>query len=391
MYYPKTLISELYQYPLTYKAKRQSWVDYAKGIAIILVLYRHVFEGIKNSGIDVSKYLFLEEWNIIFFSFRMPLFFIVSGIFVSSSFVKRGMGQFIKTKLRTILYPYFLWGIIQVTLQLIFSPYVNGRIDLYNYLDLLYLPREIEQFWYLYALFNVTILYVLLKYGLGLKPVYHLILGLAMFLLSAYFYRHNIIIGFVSDVLHYYIFIALGDVLSKYIRDKKNSRIFESWPLFLLLILPFVVSQLYFLYANIQYPGTKYQYVEYFDPLIFLPVAIIGCVFVISVSFILQKYSNAKWLEILGRHSLYIYVAHVIVAAGLRTILTRVFSITSVPILLVSGITVGLIVPVFLYKFAMRVNMQWIFTLENKRNSTVNVSVNSSGESQDPSPTKYYS
>lgn len=373
----------MYQQTLHHTAKRQSWVDYAKGIAIILVLYRHVFEGVKNSGIDISKYIFLEEWNIVFFSFRMPLFFIVSGIFVSSSFVKRGMGQFVKTKLRTILYPYFLWGIIQVTLQLIFSPYVNGRIDFYNYLDLLYLPREIEQFWYLYALFNVTILYVLLKYGLGLKPVYHLVLGLAMFLLSAYFYRNNIIIGFISDILHYYIFIAVGDVLAKFIRDKKNLELFQSWRLFFILILPFVLSQIYFLYANIQYPNTKYQYVEYFNPLVFLPIAIIGCAFVISVSFILQKYSNAKWLEVLGRHSLYIYVAHVIVAASLRTLLTRVFNIYSVPVLLLSGIIFGLIVPVLLYKFAVRINMPWIFTLENRRKPIVNIAANNAVVSQE--------
>lgn len=374
----------MYQNPLHHPAKRQSWVDYAKGIAIILVLYRHVFEGIKNSGIDVSNYIFFEEWNIVFFSFRMPLFFIVSGIFVSSSFVKRGMGQFIKTKLRTILYPYFLWGIIQVTLQLIFSPYVNGRIDFYNYVDLLYLPREIEQFWYLYALFNVTILYVVLKYGLGLKPIYNLGLGLIMFLMSAYFYRHNIILGFVSDILHYYIFIALGDLLAKFIRDKNNVQLFGSWRLFFILIAPFLLSQLYFLYANIQYPGTKYQYVEYFNPLVFLPIAIIGCAFVISVSFILQSYSNAKWLEVLGRHSLYIYVAHVIVAAGLRVLLTRVFNIYSVPVLLLSGIIVGLIVPVLLYKFAIRINMPWIFTLQYRKKIVVNVPATDSGQKKKP-------
>ncbi len=384
MYYPKILISELYQNPLHHPAKRQSWVDYAKGIAIILVLYRHVFEGIKNSGLNVSHYIFLEEWNIVFFSFRMPLFFIVSGIFVSSSFVKRGMGQFIKTKLSTILYPYFLWGIIQITLQLIFSPYVNGSIDFYDYLDLLYLPREIEQFWYLYALFNVTILYVLLKYGLGIKPIYNLILGLIMFLMSAYFYRHNIILGFVSDILHYYIFIALGDVLAKFIRDKNNVKIFESWRLFFILIVPFLVSQIYFLYVNIQYPGTKYQYVEYFDPLVFLPIAMIGCAFVISGSFILQKNSNARWLEVLGRHSLYIYVAHVIVVASLRTLLTRVFNIYSVPVLLLSGIIMGLLVPVLLYKFAVRVNMPWIFTLQNRKQIFVNIPVADSGEKKEP-------
>ena len=87
------------------KPSRQTWIDYARGIAIILVLYRHVFEGIKNSGLPVLSYAALEHANILFFSFRMPLFFIVSGIFVAGSLFKRGLGKFVETKARTILYP----------------------------------------------------------------------------------------------------------------------------------------------------------------------------------------------------------------------------------------------------------------------------------------------
>ncbi len=367
MYYLKTSISELDQNTTHQPTTRHLWVDYAKGVAIILVLYRHVFEGIKNSGIDVSKYIFLEEWNIAFFSFRMPLFFIVSGIFVSSSFVKRGMVKFLQSKLRTILYPYFLWGIIQISLQLIFSKYVNGPIKFSSYLYLFYLPREIEQFWYLYALFNVTILYVIFKYFFRLKSWHHLVLGLVFFLVSAYLYQKNIIVGFVSDILHYYIFIALGDLISKSIRNRNNWRLFESWRLFFLLLFPFVLSQIYFLYANIQFPQAKYQYVEYFNPLIFLPIAGIGCIFVINISFILQKYATAKWLRVLGKHSLYIYVSHVIVVASLRVLLTRGFNIYFVPALLVSGIIFGLVIPILLYKIAVKINMPWIFTLENNK------------------------
>src|ERR1700730_9130577 len=100
---------------LMMKPGRLTWIDYAKGIAIILVLYRHVFEGIKASGIAIEKYISLEHANIMFFSFRMPLFFIVSGIFVASSLHKRGLKDFIATKMKTILYPYFLWGALQIT------------------------------------------------------------------------------------------------------------------------------------------------------------------------------------------------------------------------------------------------------------------------------------
>ena len=143
------------------KRPRQTWIDYARGIAIILVLYRHVFEGIKNSGLPVLEYAFLEQANILFFSFRMPLFFIVSGIFVAGSLYKRGFGKFVETKARTILYPYFLWGIIQITLQIIMSNWVNSQRTAADYLLLFYLPRGLEQFWYLYALFNVSVLYAL--------------------------------------------------------------------------------------------------------------------------------------------------------------------------------------------------------------------------------------
>ncbi len=269
--------------------------------------------------------------------------------------------------MRTILYPYFLWGIIQISLQLIFSKYVNGPVSLYSYSYLLYLPREIEQFWYLYALFNVTVLYAVLKHYVGLKPWQQLILGFIFFLISALLYRKNIIVGFASDILHYYIFVALGDFISKFMRDRNNWRLFDSWRLFFLLLFPFILSQTYFLYANIQFPKTKYQYVEYFNPLIFLPIAMIGCAFIINISFILQRYSTAKLLHVLGKHSLYIYVAHVIVVASLRVLLTRGFEIYFVPALLVSGIIVGLVTPVLLYKIAIKINMPWIFSLEDNR------------------------
>ncbi|MBS1738504.1 MAG: acyltransferase [Bacteroidetes bacterium] len=365
------------------KSKRQSWVDYARGIAIILVLYRHVFEGIKNSGLPVEKYLYLEHSNIIFFSFRMPLFFIVSGIFVAASFSKRGMEQFIKTKMKTILYPYFAWGCLQITLQIIFSKYVNNPPDATSYLYLLYLPREIEQFWYLYALFNVTVLYVILKYKVGLNSWQHIVLGLVMFYISAWCYQRNIIIGFLGDILHYYVFIAFGDIINKFMKKPETIKWFQSWKLFFILLIPFIVTQSYFLYANMQFPNSKYQHVEYFQPFLFLPISMTGCAFIISISFLFQRYGKANWLRVLGKHSLYIYVAHVLVFASVRVFMIRVLHITNIPVLMFICIFLGLLVPVLMYKLSVKLNMQWIFTLEDKNTEpapTKVVTVNSNAK-----------
>lgn len=54
------------------KNSRLPWVDYLKGLAIILVVYRHVFYGIQRSGIVIPDLLVTA--NMLFHSFRMPLF-----------------------------------------------------------------------------------------------------------------------------------------------------------------------------------------------------------------------------------------------------------------------------------------------------------------------------
>jgi fucose 4-O-acetylase-like acetyltransferase len=345
-------------------AQRQTWIDYARGIAIILVLYRHVFEGLKAAGLDVERYINLEYANILFFSFRMPLFFIVSGIFVSGSLQKRGLKKFVLNKAETILYPYFIWGILQISIQLLLSGYVNAQRTPADYLLLLYLPRGVEQFWYLYALFNVSVLYAFSKALGHLKFWQNALLGLVLYFASAYIGQEKINIGFLADIMHYYIFYAIGDGIGRFIRNKENLPLLQSWKLLLLLLIPFAATQWYFLIENLAHETKFYDYVEYYQPGLFLLIALTGCAFVMSVAFVLQRTRSVQWLHILGQHSLYIYVAHVMVLAATRILMVKVGGITNVPLLLIAGIVNGLILPVLLYKLSVRFNFTWLFTLE---------------------------
>lgn len=357
-------------------SKRLTWIDYARGIAIILVVYRHVFQGLKESGFDVQDHLYLEYANIFFFSFRMPLFFIISGLFVSGSLQKKGLQRFIGGRAKSVLYPYFLWACIQLTLQAVFAKYTNGHPTVSTYLYLFYLPREIAQFWYLYALFNVAVVFVVIKTVFKPGNYLHLALGFCFFLLSVLAYHQKIDLGFIGDILHYYFFFALGDVISRIMLNRANFPIFESVKGFLILLCLFAIAQLYFLKTNLDHAVDKYLFVEYHQPLLFLLIALIGCAFITSVTFILQKKEWVKWLSALGRHSLYIYVAHVIVFAATRILLNKVFGVTDVVILLLSGILAGLIVPVILYRLSIALRMPWIFTLEaNAKSGSVTQAV----------------
>lgn len=346
------------------KPARLNWIDYARGIAIILVSYRHVFEGSKEAGVHVEQYPFLEYCNIFFYSFRMPLFFIISGIFISKGLQKRGIKKFVETRARSILYPYFIWGFLQLSLQMVFTRYTNGHPEPKDYLHLFYLPREIAQFWYLYALFNVGLLFSVIKAKFKAGYITNLIIGLLFYYVSVLVYQHDWKVGFLSDVMHYYIFFAIGDIVSSYLLDAKNYRFFESGKTLLLMLIPFILVQTYFLIMNMDHADSKYMYVEFYQPFVFLLIALVGCAFIINLTFYLQKKDVLKWLIVLGRHSLYIYVAHVIVFASVRILLNKIFHVENVPVLLLSGILAGLLVPLYLYKLAVKLNMRWIFTLE---------------------------
>lgn len=360
------------------KPARLTWIDYTRGIAIILVLYRHVFEGIKESGLSVEKYMYLEYTNIFFYSFRMPLFFIISGIFVSASLQKRGVKNFIETKARTILYPYFLWAFLQITLQIIFSKFANAHPTLQTYSYLLYVPREVDQFWYLYALFNVAVVYALVKTTFKISALQNVIIGIVLFAITAIVHQKHINLGFISDIFHYYLFFAIGDAVSRYISDRNNFKYFESWKLLLIMLVPFIAAQVYFLKENIDHSNIeKYEFVEYYQPVMYVLIALTGCVFIMNLTFVLQKLKLKilGWLPEFGRHSLYIYVAHVIVFAAVRVFLRKVFHIDSVPVLLVICIIMGGIVPVMLYKLSVKLNMRWWFTLEKDNTSDLKKAV----------------
>ena len=115
------------------------------------------------------------------------------------------------------------------------------------------------------------------------------------------------------------------------------------------------------------------MYVEFYEPTIFLIIALVGCTFIIHLTFYLQSKNIIKWLTILGRNSLYIYVSHVIVFASIRIMLVKLFYVENIFIILLSGIFAGLTVPLLIYKLAVRFNMRFIFTLEKSTPKKTNI------------------
>ena len=79
--------------------KRVHYLDYAKGIAIILVVLGHIF----SEG-NIKTYIY---------SFHMPLFFIISGYLFNYSNLN-SFKEFIYKRINGILIPYCTFSIINI-------------------------------------------------------------------------------------------------------------------------------------------------------------------------------------------------------------------------------------------------------------------------------------
>jgi fucose 4-O-acetylase-like acetyltransferase len=338
---------------------RLAWVDYLRGIAIVLVVYRHVLLGLQRG--DLAIPVALVNANMIFYSFRMPLFFILSGIFISSSIAKRPLKKLIYIKFENLLYPYLIWVFIQVTLQILLSRYTNTERTLRDYTFILYDPKLLDQFWYLPALFNATIAYLLIKTKLHAPNWLQLILGLVFYLLSPHIHQFSML----SDWMKFYIFFALGDIMSVQFFNPRSQSFLKS-PWTLLLITPiFVLTQIYYLHL----PRDPYGEVPQIP---FLLIALIGCLSMFVLSFRLQSLNILRFLRVLGFHSLFIYVMHVLVAAFVRVLLTKYFGLHNAEILLICGILAALTIPIIFYNTLVKDNILWfLFSLKkpSKRHS----------------------
>lgn len=134
--------------------ERQSWVDVAKGIGILLVVYGHVVRGVLDAGVTAPVGI-LRVVDSIIYSFHMPLFFFLSGLFFVTTISRKGVGGLLWSKIDSLLYPYLVWSVLQGAAEVAFAGRTNIGAN-WSEVFSLWLPRA--QFWFLYSLFLIFFL-----------------------------------------------------------------------------------------------------------------------------------------------------------------------------------------------------------------------------------------
>src|SRR5215207_7410509 len=153
--YMRQMGTEMAQ-PMSPNGTRVDWVDYAKGFCIIFVVMMH-------STLGVGQALGGQEgWlhTVVAFAkpFRMPDFFLISGLFLARV-INRDWLSYLDRKVLHFAYFYLLWVTIQFAFKAPGFAHEHGALAVAG----LYLQAFVQPFGTLWFIYLLPIFFVVTK------------------------------------------------------------------------------------------------------------------------------------------------------------------------------------------------------------------------------------
>jgi uncharacterized membrane protein YcfT len=280
--------------------QRVDWVDYAKGFCIIFVVMMHSTLGVGNA---VGH----EGWlhTVVAFAkpFRMPDFFLISGLFLAQV-IDRSWRTYLDRKVVHFVYFYLLWTAIQFAFKapmFVQEHGVPGTLWLY-----------VESFWEpfgtLWFIYLLPIFFVVTKLARGWRvPVAAVWLAGAALEIAHVHTGMTVIDEFASRFVYFYtgyIFASRIFAIAAEVKEKPETALAG------LVIWGFINGMLVFNgFAEL--------------PLISLALGLAGAAAVVTVSVLLSKSDLAAPLRYCGRNSIVIYLAFFLPMAASRAVLLK--------------------------------------------------------------------
>lgn len=290
--------------------QRMDWVDMAKGLSIFLVVVMYCAASV---GEDTGQTGFLH-WTIAFaMPFRMPEFFLISGLFLGQV-IDRPWKSYVDRRIVHYFYFYALWALIHI----LFKVALIGR-DPATALD--YLAWAVIEpygvLWFIYMLAAFGLVTRLLH---DLKAAHWAVLAIAAILQVASIRTGSYLI---DQFAQYYVYFYAGYVFAPRIfrlaewggsHVRAALGVLALWAVFnaIMVFSPgFEMAPVHIQMGWAALPG------------IHLVMAIMGTCALCLVAALLVKLPFMDWLRWMGSKSLVIYVAFVLPMGIARTILLK--------------------------------------------------------------------
>ncbi len=304
------------------QTERDIRADILKGYACLLVLIGHVMIGLRTSDIFVPSALQTAESFI--WTFHIDLFMFLSGYvytLTGGSTAKGSRIKFILGKLLNLGVPYLVFSALYILVNSV-TPGVNNASSA---ADILFLAvKPVAQYWFLYALLWLFIIWTLLT--AFLDSIKATVIVFAVFCVCKYF---GVYLGFLDSALNCALAFGLG-TCTKSLDVRKIP---------VAVRLSFVAIHIVFTVVALIYGF----YERFFIDDIVTVIGIFSSVCLISV--VSEAKPIADFLGFVCKYSFPIYLLHTFFTAAVRIALLRV-GITSYAIHFILGTLTGLFAPI---------------------------------------------
>ena len=317
-------------------APRLAWVDYSKGLCIVLVVLMHATLGAEKAAGSVSWLHGFIDWAR---PFRMPDFFLISGLFLARQ-IDRPWREFLDKKLIHFGYFYLLWMSIQVLVRSYGLAQAQGLSGVAQ----AWLLGLVEPFGTLWFIYMLAVFFIAAKLARPLPQA--LILGVGAALQMAQIETGWLVIDeFAARFVYFYSGFALAPLIFTFagrVAAASPARVGAALAIWAIANGAIVAA------GVSQWPG------------IGLALGYVGAAAVIAVGVLLVNTRLAEPLRYCGRNSIIIYLAFFLFMAGTRFLLLLQFNDNVSLVALLSTLS-GVAGPLLLAGVAQRLGMTFLF------------------------------
>jgi uncharacterized membrane protein YcfT len=277
---------------------RVAFADYAKGFCIIMVVMMHSTLGVEEA---VGREGFMHVLVAFAKPFRMPDFFLISGLFLSRA-IDRDWRTFLDRKLVHFGYFYVLWVTIQFAVKAPYFAAANG----WAYVGQQYALAFIEPFGTLWFIYLLPIFFVLTKATRRAPPA-------LIWLAAAALQSAQIDTGWtaIDEFAGRFVYFFTGYVLAP--RVFALAAAVAAYPRWAMAGLALWAA------AN----GVLVLAGVAGLPVLSLGLGLVGAAAVVSLSALMAKTEAFGLVRYCGQHSIVIYLAFFLPMAATRVILVR--------------------------------------------------------------------
>jgi uncharacterized membrane protein YcfT len=315
---------------------RVDWVDYAKGICIIMVVMMHSVLGVEAAAGQTG---FMHLVVMFAKPFRMPDFFLISGLFVSVV-IDRDWRVYLDRKVVHFAYFYVLW----VTIQFGFKAPSFAAESSWAHVGLLYLESFIEPFGTLWFIYLLPIFFVVIKATRRMPP-------LVIWALAALLEMAHVATGWtaIDEFCARFVYIYSGYIFADYVfalSDRARAR-------------PHLALAGLALWALVNGGLVTLGVSEW--PLISIALGLAGACAIITLGTLLARAHWLTFLRFCGEHSIVIYLAFFLPMATTRTLLLRTGLIHDIGTISLIVTVVGVVGALVIWRIALAAGATFLF------------------------------